>query len=243
MVPAIFWYHDAGNHKETWTILARFGWRATLIYKTEMHADLSATVDQPTCRHSISGAPRGCHPPQQQRNGGSLATLHPTPEPLGMVRRREGDGVGGLRFGLLLGHLRQNLAECSKGSAPRWEVIDGWRAARAGRQGPQPSRPAGSRLGAGTASGSFAVDRELAEPGQGVVGIPGLAELGAERPNSFLRRVAEAGRRPQQVDESPAPRRNQASPSLRRWKPWAMAPMSLSMVAYCGRCKRRRTLG
>jgi hypothetical protein len=29
---------------------------------------------------------------------------------------------------------------------------------------------------------------------------------------------------------------------LRRWKPWAMAPISLFMVAHCGRCKRRKVV-
>jgi hypothetical protein len=38
------------------------------------------------------------------------------------------------------------------------------------------------------------------------------------------------------------PTANQASPSLRRWKPWAMVPISPCMVAYCDRCKRRKVV-
>jgi hypothetical protein len=51
------------------------------------------------------------------------------------------------------------------------------------------------------ASESFVVDLELAEPRQGVVGIPGHAKPGAEFPNSLLPRVAEPGGGPDQIDE------------------------------------------
>ena len=40
---------------------------------------------------------------------GGPITVHTPPEPLGVVRRRVGDGVGGLQLGLLLGRLRPQL--------------------------------------------------------------------------------------------------------------------------------------
>jgi len=85
---------------------------------------------------------------------------------------------------------------------------------------------------------SFAMHLKVAELWQGVVGISSYAELGAEFPNSLLPRVAEAGGGSDQIDEF-RPHGQPSAAVLRRWKPSAMAPIFLFMVAYCGRCNQR----
>jgi len=59
------------------------------------------------------------------RVGRAVLPVHAAPEPLGMVRRGVGDGLGGLQLRLLLGHLRQHLAEGSIGGVPRGLVVPG----------------------------------------------------------------------------------------------------------------------
>jgi len=51
--------------------------------------------------------------------------VHATPKPLGMVRRRVGDGVDGLQLRLFLKHLREHLAEGSIGGRPSHPVLMG----------------------------------------------------------------------------------------------------------------------
>jgi len=54
-----------------------------------------------------------------------MLPVHAAPEPLGVVRRRVGDGVGGLQLRLRLGHPRQHLPERGVGRVPGGIVVPG----------------------------------------------------------------------------------------------------------------------